>query len=110
MLLQEDIIKGIRKPCNHEFDKFQMYKWEVKARRQSSNDFIKDMSNYLSGKSKYFTTKRWIADCPVCGKLWLVDNNKKILISNILKMNKSYLEMDIENSIRQGKNMESIGE
>ena len=89
MLLRDAIIHGLKKPCEHCFNSFTVYKKEWKTRKQYSSNIFKEMQNFYSRKSKHVTVKRWIAECPVCDKFWLASSNKKELLSMIKEMNKS---------------------
>jgi hypothetical protein len=69
---------------------FQVYKLEWKSRKQFSSDPIKELINCISGNSKFYKNKRWIADCPICGKLYFASTNKKDIQRWIKSMNKKY--------------------
>jgi hypothetical protein len=99
---QDAIIKGLKKPCVHAFEVFDIYKWEGKFRKQYSQDPLKDAMNLFCGKSTYHIVKRWVADCPICGKLWFSYSNKKDLKSALKQMNKKHKEISIQESIRYG--------
>jgi hypothetical protein len=110
MSLYEAIRKGIRKPCKHTFNNFQVYKkvWKTLKHPNDSNAMramIKSMTN-----PQYRYNKRWIADCPICGKLWLSDTNKKMLVSKIRGLNKEYIEITAQESIRGIKENKGQGE
>ena len=102
MLYQDAILKGAHKPCECNFNKFQVYLWPQQYRQQHSSDLVKEMSHRISGKSKFVTVKRWIADCPCCGKLWLASRSKKEMTSMIRSMGKEMEYIDISESIRYG--------
>ncbi|MHB8096089.1 MAG: hypothetical protein ACYDEI_00325 [Erysipelotrichaceae bacterium] len=102
--LLDVILSGERKQCEHVFNKFQLYKWERKINKQGrSKDSLIRLYNMATGYAGYTITKRWIADCPVCGKLWLADSNKNTLLKYIKMMGKGYAEVLEQESIRYGK-------
>ena len=98
--LQDLIIQGLKKPCEHQFEKFDLYKYEWETVKLSSN-WMNDFARLLSNTSKKAKSKRWIIDCPICGKLWIAQTSKQEVLRLIKQMNKSYNLIDVKDSIRQ---------
>ena len=87
MTLLDAIITGVKKPCQCEPKRFDIQKKEWKNAKQFSSNIFKEFAHHASGKTKYVTVKRWLANCPSCGKMWLALSSKKALMGAIKEMN-----------------------
>ena len=96
------IIQGIKKPCDHEFDRFQVYKFEWESVQYSTN-MGKAIAQMICKTGKKRKNKRWLSDCPVCGKMWFADSSKNGVLADIKAMGKKYKIILTEKSIRKGQ-------
>jgi len=97
------IIQGLKKPCDHDFKAFQIYKFTWESVSYATN-IGKAFAQMICKSGKKKPNKRWLADCPICGKMWFADTNKRNLITDIKAMDKKYNLILTENSIRKGLN------
>lgn len=102
MELTKAIIQGIKKPCEHEFNYFQVYKFEWES-VQYSNNMGKAVAQMICKTGKKRKNKRWLADCPICGKRWFADMTKKGITADIKTMSGKYKIISVDESIRKGK-------
>ena len=87
MNLKDAIIQKIKKPCEHEFDCFNVSKKIYKSIKLSSNI---NKAIIQSINPKYNYKHRYIAQCPICNKTWFSFETKNILLKSIKQMNKKY--------------------